>query len=1079
MIIYRQNTELIEVLISDKATERKELMVEHSVSLDFELSEYLKLEKGDYITHNGKNFYLNKDYIPGINKSTNGYKYDLKLYDITERFKDFQLKYNLNGYFELDFRLTQTGEQHVQIVLAELGRRGIAFTLGEYPIGVREIHYENLSIWDALNLICETYEMEWWTDGSILNVGKCETDPETTITLTNDVEIDSYSFSSSSEKFITRLYAFGGTRNIPLEYRTGQSTTDNIADRRLKMQNDSGSPVDYVDLFENLPVNQIVEGVEIFDDVYPKQNFTVSQVSVVEYDGNGEDTQDTIAYKIKSNAPVLTADDIMPGQPLMIAFTSGHLTGQEFELINHGDELEIKYNQDGNYYVPNHTLKPAVYDTFFLFNVKADVLFPSIIPIAENELYHKAKDSMGKMGSELVWDVTTRSILCEQNDIDLEVGQSVELDLDFLNPVSRVRGYEKKLINKYECKYIIGDSPQFSRLRDLENKIDSKTSEILNLKTTIETTFKDGVISDSELKALKRNLKDLEREKDTIQTQLNALLFNQYLGENTLQATFDAYLVAYENLVTSITDAIADNYITETERQDVFEKLSAYGQALAEFQVSKQSAESQINADIYESQSGNLLRNSGFTGDYATIHLDTQKELENLTELTGDKLVHWVYENCLVVENENAKSGYSCEIGTLSQTVDLIVGKKHILTCYAHGVLKLNGVDFHNSTEFERVEYIFIPETKTITISGAGEIYDLQLERGVVPTEWKPNFRDESQEIGRFLAYNYITDAIKNGSTSILGGLILSQMIQLGNYKNNVLEKVTAGLSGVYNDGSDPLLWGGGTLEEAIRRIANPLKDKFDESGLPLANFAIDHAGNMYAQNAFIRGVIHAIDGVFSGKIVSKSGKIGGLDIFLDTLKSNSMSFTETNVGSLSSLIFPVSRQVPKVEFIAIDKNIHVYTDELELDNDCVIEFNAKVTPDPDLTDAGYRIEVKCGGDVIFSEIGIGSVEKDFEVPVKAGRYTIHAHSEGFMKIGETYTNSARIKGINTDAIIVSLTYPQTKIGKDGLYSYWNIDKYLYFSSTYGFELRFGSYGIQITTNGLKKYNGTNWVLWN
>ena len=51
-----------------------------------------------------------------------------------------------------------------------------------------------------------------------------------------------------------------------------------------------------------------------------------------------------------------------------------------------------------------------------------------------------------------------------------------------------------------------------------------------------------------------------------------------------------------------------------------------------------------------------------------------------------------------------------------------------------------------------------------------------------------------------------------------------------------------------------------------------------------------------------------------------------------------------------------------------------------------------------------------------------------------------------------------------------------TKIANNGMYSYWGASAYMYLRTDYGFEVRFGNYGIQITTAGLKKMtDGTNW----
>ena len=52
----------------------------------------------------------------------------------------------------------------------------------------------------------------------------------------------------------------------------------------------------------------------------------------------------------------------------------------------------------------------------------------------------------------------------------------------------------------------------------------------------------------------------------------------------------------------------------------------------------------------------------------------------------------------------------------------------------------------------------------------------------------------------------------------------------------------------------------------------------------------------------------------------------------------------------------------------------------------------------------------------------------------------------------------------------------KTLIGSNGLYSMFGISKYLYFSKDYGFEVVMGNSGIQVTTSGVKKWNGSSWV---
>ena len=90
-------------------------------------------------------------------------------------------------------------------------------------------------------------------------------------------------------------------------------------------------------------------------------------------------------------------------------------------------------------------------------------------------------------------------------------------------------------------------------------------------------------------------------------------------------------------------------------------------------------------------------------------------------------------------------------------------------------------------------------------------------------------------------------------------------MLQLGNYKDGILEKVTSGLSGIYNDDDDPAFWAGGTLEDAIRAVMNP----DDTEG---ANAVITHGGKAILNDAIVRGIIYARGGEFFGKVSTSNG---------------------------------------------------------------------------------------------------------------------------------------------------------------------------------------------------------------
>ena len=274
----------------------------------------------------------------------------------------------------------------------------------------------------------------------------------------------------------------------------------------------------------------------------------------------------------------------------------------------------------------------------------------------------------------------------------------------------------------------------------------------------------------------------------------------------------------------------------------------------------------------------NLLRNSGFTGDYETEELSATTELSAATELYSKQLKHWTGV-ATVSSDSAAGSGYSASIGSLSQSVSLIKGESYVISYKAKGTsVSVSCGDFSTTqpltSSYQRYTHkITFNGSGIFLISGTATVCDLQLERGTIATDWKPSILDNDKATAGFQAINYIASAIKDGSVDILGGLILANMIQLGNYKDGRMQKVTAGVSGIYNDDDDVAFWAGGKLEQAIITVMrfrnDPNYQPTDEEWANMANFVATHGGDV-----FLRGYIYALGGYFRGKVEIANGKI-------------------------------------------------------------------------------------------------------------------------------------------------------------------------------------------------------------
>lgn len=314
-------------------------------------------------------------------------------------------------------------------------------------------------------------------------------------------------------------------------------------------------------------------------------------------------------------------------------------------------------------------------------------------------------------------------------------------------------------------------------------------------------------------------------------------------------------------------------------------------------------------------KSGNLLRNTSFCGDYESIDIFEDTEISEDKETFSEKLKYWTMENASVIDTKDSTSGKAVRIGgTLSQQLaqPLLAGKAYVLSFKGKGTTVRVSVggeahDVDMTSSFERYEL-------HITCSDAADdvfsmvstnctVCEIMLSYGKLAPAWSPSYSDNDKSIAEFQNLKFLTDAITQGSTTIDGGLVMSQQFKVGNFRDKKMIKETGGMSGYYNDDDSPFLWGGGTLEQAIYTIQkykdNPNYEPTAEELNNLAKFVVTHGGRAILTDIILRGIIYAEAGVMksikspngnfeideegnaklNGEINSTSGSIGGFEI--------------------------------------------------------------------------------------------------------------------------------------------------------------------------------------------------------
>lgn len=258
--IHRGEDILVEVGVNQGSIRRFNLMKEDFIQLKFSLTENMPLLVSDYIDleeldgFGGDDtttlFNVDRNYYPTFNKDTGGYDYNVQINAYYHQWKSKVLKYNPEkGAAESSFSLTDTIEVHAGLIISNLKRNEYTYKGRSFEVqihgadsiygnalskGMKAITYSAVTIYGAMDAIAQAFECEWWVVENVIHFGYRKED-NTPIELTLNEEIADATISDSDGVHATRIYAFGGTTNVPKHYRDKlEFTASSVSGRELK-----------------------------------------------------------------------------------------------------------------------------------------------------------------------------------------------------------------------------------------------------------------------------------------------------------------------------------------------------------------------------------------------------------------------------------------------------------------------------------------------------------------------------------------------------------------------------------------------------------------------------------------------------------------------------------------------------------------------------------------------------------------------------------------------------------------------------------------------------------------------------
>jgi len=522
--------------VTKDAVFHHELMSSEYIELVFNEVTAIDIPIGAYVEYNGSRYTVTNPVTPDI--IDGGYKYSIQFKADWMRWEGITYFY-INEFSqknETSWSMTATPDLFLQMIVENISRatgKTYTFSYDSSLTATKDLQFNNTTVLEALSMVADAFETEWWIEGTVIHLSRCEHGDALALTYGQNIGVPSVQRSS---EYATRIYAFGSTRNITQDYQNS-GTTNALVEKRLTLP--AGKyPNGYKDIKPNLSPEEIIEKTVIFDDIYPSSDFAISDVRVkVSVDSTTEVGKDENGNPIYASMPVyffkiagITFTDNLriKGLELKVHFLTGHLQGREFELAYHKDtsEYEIIVNQDGAIKLPNETLLPQDNDVVVLFNI---VMPDEYVTSAENRLEAALDDYIEKklLSDNNTYSFKSNPVTFAENNTSVNVGRKITLNHGTGILQSRILSIEYPLEYPSKVDISVGESVPQGKISSVETEVvnASSTIEIIqaynNVAQTVQNLYARTQNQITEGLAKLANMWILDQSKDTTPNKTN------------------------------------------------------------------------------------------------------------------------------------------------------------------------------------------------------------------------------------------------------------------------------------------------------------------------------------------------------------------------------------------------------------------------------------------------------------------------------------------------------------------------------------------------------------------------------
>lgn len=443
----------------------KAVMGDEQITLVWEAPAFVPYFIGDYIFVDGSYWTMNQ--LPTVKKLSS------KLWQYNAIFQSTKYELLKAMYLLFDntetlpsgeFSLTGTADTFINLLIDNMNRLSGAGTWIAGQI-IQNTEYKTLTFSNedcltVLTRLAEEFNTEYHVNGTVIHLIKTSTERAITLQYGSTLyDIERSSVNSSD--IVTRLYPFGSTKNLAVNYRGGNSP--------LRIPALSGNYIE-----SNVNLYGVIEKSKTFEDVYPRLSSGGA--------GSVTSVGDIFTFS-DSNLDFNINECMIDGVPPKIHFNTGQCAGYDFEIKSYNNTTKtfviVSNTQENNLTLPTADIKPDVADKYVIL----DIAMPSAyLTAAEAELLIRAQEFIVQNSTPKVeYKTTFSAIYAKQNLQNVECGDTVTiLDDDMgINESIRIIKIQKGLTDYWTIQFDLANAVSTTRIERIEGNVSTLENKVI------------------------------------------------------------------------------------------------------------------------------------------------------------------------------------------------------------------------------------------------------------------------------------------------------------------------------------------------------------------------------------------------------------------------------------------------------------------------------------------------------------------------------------------------------------------------------------------------------------------------